>query len=185
MVRKSGDRASGISRRSFVSAAGLAAAASGSRRGEAAAPAALDPANALSVRQFGAIGDGIADDTAALQAALDAAFDASDGAPGLLVIPPGDYKVTRSLRFTMRENCGQQRRVSAYGARLRSTIADGGHVLHIRSAAIWHFIVFEGLQITGSGNDGHGLYLECDTNRSGLYNFCLRDLAVQGCGGDG
>ena len=176
---------SGFSRRSFVSAAAFATAlTAGSRRGEAAA-AAPDHAKGLSVRQFGAVGDGVADDTAALQAALDAVFDPSDDAAGLLVIPPGDYRVTRSLRFTMRENCGQQRRVSAYGARLRSAIPDGGHVLHIASAAIWHFIVLEGLEIAGSGNDGHGLYLECDTNFAGLYNFCLRDLVIQGCGLDG
>jgi hypothetical protein len=185
MHRQSEDRG-GVSRRSFVSAAPFVAAlAGGSRTRDAAAEPAPDHTKALSVLQFGAKGDGVADDTAAIQAALDAVFDPADDAAGLLVIPPGDYKVTRSLHFTMRENCGQQRRVSAYGARLRSAIPDGGHVLHIRSAATWHFIVIEGLAIAGSGNEGHGLYLECDTNLAGLYNFCLRDLVIEGCGGDG
>jgi len=170
-----------------MSLAALAAGLAGGRRSEAAGVAAPAPdhAKALSARQFGAVGDGVADDTAALQAALEAVFDPSDHAAGLLVIPPGDYKITRSLRFTQRENCGQSRRVSARGARLVSAIPDGGHVLHIRSAATWHFIILEGLEIAGSGSDGHGLYLECDTNRAGLYNFCLRDLAIGNCGGDG
>ena len=185
MHRQSEDRGGGLSRRSFVSATSLAAAlAAGSRICDAAEPAP-DHATGLSARQFGAVGDGVADDTAALQAALDAVFDPSDDAAGLLVIPPGDYRITRSLHFTMRENCGQQRRVSAYGARLRPAIPDGGHVLHIGSAAYWHFIVIEGLAIAGSGNEGHGLYLECDHAVHSLYNLCLRDLAVTGCGGDG
>lgn len=42
-----------------------------------------------SVREFGAVGDGIADDTAAIQAAL-------DGAMGTLYFPPGVYKVSGS-----------------------------------------------------------------------------------------
>jgi hypothetical protein len=177
---------SGVSRRSFVAAAGLAAALTrGSRTGEAASAAAADHASALSVRQFGAAGDGVADDTVALQAAIEAAFDPSPTAPGALVIPPGTYKVSRTLRFLMRENCGRQRRISAHGARLRSAIADGGHVLHIGSAAYWHFLVIEGLEIAGSGEDGHGLYLDCDHAVHALYNSCLRDVTVSGCGGDG
>jgi Pectate lyase superfamily protein/Right handed beta helix region len=176
------DDASGISRRGFVSAA---AAMGGVLAVPSAADAAAPDRAPLSARQFGAAGDGVADDTAALQAALDAAFDPNPVAAGTLVVPPGTYKVTRTLRITMRENCGRQRRLSAYGARLRSAIADGGHVLHIRSTVYWHFPVIEGLEIVGSGDDGHGLYLECDDPVHSLYNVCLRDLAVSGCGGDG
>ena len=170
-----------------MSAAGgaLAMGAAGIAATARAAPAPPATPTGLSARQFGAVGDGVTDDTAALQAAIDAAFSVSDLAPGVLVLPPGAYKISRSLRFTQRQNGGQLRIIRAYGARLLSTIEDGGHVLHITSAATWHFVVIEGLEIAGSGEDGHGLYMECDTNRAGLYNFCLRDLVVQGCGGDG
>ncbi len=47
-----------------------------------------------SVRDFGATGDGVADDTAALEHAL------ADG-DGLLVFPRGDYRLTRPLRIDL------------------------------------------------------------------------------------
>lgn len=45
----------------------------------------------VSVKDFGAVGNGIADDTAAIQAALDAA--------SFVVFPEGDYKITASLNM--------------------------------------------------------------------------------------
>ncbi len=50
------------------------------------------------VRDFGAKGDGKADDTRAIQAALDAARRAGKGA--LAYLPTGTYLVTRTLRLT-------------------------------------------------------------------------------------
>ena len=47
------------------------------------------------------------------------------------------------------------------------------------------FVLLEGLDIQGSGKEGHGLSLDCDRFGKYLYNFCLRDVVVQGCGGDG
>lgn len=177
-----------VTRRAVVATVPGALAYGALRRPAAArVPAALvpDSPDGLSARQFGAVGDGMADDTDALQAALEATFAAPDNVSGALVIPPGTYKISRTLRFTQRENSGQLRRITADGARLLSTMRDGEHVLHLRSAAIWHFVIIEGLEIAGSGDDGHGLYMECDSGAAGLYNFCLRDLVVQGCGGDG
>lgn len=60
------------------------------------APPRAAPANAHSVRDFGAQGDGRADDSAAILAAIDAAR--RDGRP--VWVPAGDYKVTRDLVLT-------------------------------------------------------------------------------------
>ena len=59
------------------------------------APNALD-----AKRDFGAVGDGKADDTAALQKALDGLHDAvNKGKTSTLVIPPGTYRITNTLRM--------------------------------------------------------------------------------------
>lgn len=50
------------------------------------------PAPTLNVKQSGAVGDGLADDTAALQKAL-------DGGHRTVVIPPGTYKISRALKL--------------------------------------------------------------------------------------
>ena len=47
----------------------------------------------LDIRDFGAVGDGVADDAASMQAALDACA----GAGGEVFIPSGTYRITRSL----------------------------------------------------------------------------------------
>ena len=63
---------------------------------ETAAPAAAASynANIVNARDFGAVGDGVADDTAAIQKAIDAAL-ASGG--GELFIPAGKYRITSTL----------------------------------------------------------------------------------------
>jgi hypothetical protein len=141
----------------------------------------------LSARDFGALGDGHTDDTGALQAALDAAF--SSGHAEFLVIPPGTYRVTRTLRIAPAAgaagNIGQRSGISAHGAHLVSAIADGANVLEIVSRSTVRFVLIEGLDILGSGHDGHGIYIESDRNDTYFYNFCLRDIVVQNCGGDG
>lgn len=52
----------------------------------------------LNVRDFGALGDGLADDTAAIQAALDAVDEAAPGRGGVVEFPPGTYRLTATLK---------------------------------------------------------------------------------------
>jgi len=66
---------------------------------ETPAPAASagNPAtvsNVINVRDFGAVGDGVADDTAAIQRAIDAATTPQGGE---LFIPAGKYRITKTL----------------------------------------------------------------------------------------
>lgn len=166
--------------------AGLALA--GLPMAAAAQPSPRPPDRAmLSATSFGARGDGTTDDTAALQAALDATF--APGGPGFLVIPPGTYRVTRTLRVaTLRGekgNIGRRHGILAHGARLNSAITDGGNVFEFISRSTVRFLLIEGLDILGTGREGHGILLECEYKEHYLYNFCLRDVTVQGCGGDG
>ena len=80
---------------------------------------------------------------------------------------------------------GHRHGIIGHGARLVSAIADGGNVLEYVSNATVRFLQIEGLDILGGGREGHGISLECEHKEHYLYNFCLRDITVQGCGGDG
>ena len=63
----------------------------GYHRGERPLP---DVPQTTNVKDFGAIGDGVADDTKPIQAAIDAT------AQGAVFVPPGRYKITDYLRIT-------------------------------------------------------------------------------------
>jgi hypothetical protein len=173
-----------LARRAVLGSVGLAA---GGLAAAAVVPPADGRAATLSVRDLGAIGDGTHDDTAALQAALDATFVA--GRAGFLLIPPGDYKITRTLRVAppagAAGNIGRHSGITAHGARLVSTIADGSNVFEFIGRSTIRFVLIEGLDILGSGEDGHGIYVESDRKETYFYNFCLRDVVVQNCGSDG
>ncbi|WP_197378833.1 right-handed parallel beta-helix repeat-containing protein [Mycolicibacterium mengxianglii] len=54
------------------------------------------PSGAIDVRQFGALGDGRTDDTAALQQALDAALSSGDHS---VHVPAGTYLISATLRY--------------------------------------------------------------------------------------
>lgn len=136
----------------------------------------------VSATDFGAQGDGRADDTAALQAGLDAAY-ADTG--GMLLIPPGTYRVTRTLRISPRQNIVHQSGIFGMGAKIVSEIRNGGNVIDVDSQSTFRYLLIQGLDILGSGEDGHGIRLACAGNKNYLYNFCLRDLVVHRCGKNG
>ena len=172
-----------LSRRGVLSLGAAAALTTTSAAATAAPPAA----KRLSANEFGAVGDGAADDTQALQAALDATFAGREA--GLLTIPPGVYRITRTLRVETADkpagNITHRSGILAQGAILVSAITDGSPVVDIVSRATVRFALIEGLQIQGNGKEGHGLNITCEQRGRYFYNFCLRDLVVQGCGGDG
>lgn len=69
---------------------------------------------AIDVQQVGAVGDGVSDDTAAVQAALDAAEAAGGGA---VIFPKGEYKITSTLNLPAKVNIegfGQSSILRAY-----------------------------------------------------------------------
>lgn len=74
----------------------------------------------VSVKDFGAVGDGVADDTAAIQAAINAVNK------GVLYFPPGNYKITSMVTITKNgQNDSTQSclEIQATGAKLVSTVA--------------------------------------------------------------
>lgn len=78
--------------------------------------------DSISVKDFGAVGDGVTDDTAAIQAALDACSNKTKVAIAgrRLNFPGGRYKVTQNLEYTWRasdatQNDDSTNRVSLLG----------------------------------------------------------------------
>lgn len=57
-------------------------------------------ADVVNVKDFGAVGDGVTDDTAAIQVAIDAFNLTRTTKPSTLVFPSGKYKITSYLDFT-------------------------------------------------------------------------------------
>lgn len=175
-------------RRDLIASATIMAAGVASSAAKAAtAPVDASKENRYSAAQFGAVGDGVTDDTLALQSALDATV--GSGKPGLLVIPPGTYKVSRTLRveFGAGRSGKITRRVgvSAQGAQIRSAIKDGKDVLSIDSETVARYLLLDGLDIRGNGAEGNGISFFCDGRGHYIYNMALRDVVVEGCGGDG
>ena len=68
----------------------------------------------VSVKDFGAVGDGVADDTAAIQAAITASANKA------LYFPAGTYKVTQTLLVSGN--------VNVFGAGIGSTVIDGSSI---------------------------------------------------------
>ncbi|MPY69671.1 MAG: hypothetical protein GEU92_06265 [Alphaproteobacteria bacterium] len=176
-----------MKRRELFRGASALAVGAAAGAGFVASPSRASRAAARSAAEFGAVGDGRTDDTDALQAALDAVVAGSN--PGILTIPPGIYRVSRTLRIDLdRKRIGTITRfagISAYGAQIRSSIRDGSDVLSIDSRTVARFLLIEGLEIRGRGAEGAGLALHCDGRGHYIYNSSIRDVMVEGCGGDG
>lgn len=167
----------------FGGAAGAALAGGAAAFGSGAASARASGATG----DFGLVGDGVADDTAALQRAVEAAFAGGDAR--LVTLPPGRYRVTRPIRLRTGDgdsaNITQPAGLRCDGATILSEVGGGEPVFEIDVRATLRFFRIEGLHILGRGEEGAGLRISCQTRGAYFYNFCLRDCVVEGCGGHG
>src|SRR3954468_22340695 len=145
--------------------------------GAVARTVALKLNDQLSVRDFGATGDGTTDDTAAVQAALTGMITLG----GTLWFPPGKYKITSGLTLDLSAiTIGQLTHVNLYGtmgaSQLYFTPATGT-CLTIKGAQpsnLNTFCVVQGLQLLGTQTAvTAGLSLE---DASAL---CLRDVVIE------
>jgi hypothetical protein len=151
----------------------------------------------ISVKDFGATGDGITDDTAAVQAALDAA----KATGGEVLIPSGTYIVSNlSLDYT--NDTAQNPSGTPYGYRAPSIRGVGNRVpiLQQEAAATGVILTVQGktgsnagpghnnkisglsisnLEIVGVSTGSHGLYLRS------LVGCSFTNLLIRNCGGSG
>lgn len=144
----------------------------------------------VSVKDFGAVGDGVADDTTALQAALNSV--ATTGK--MLFFPVGDYKITDTLTSNAALKMeGESRFSASSGARIIATdktkdlLIFGGASIYLRR------ITFVGAYFSGVYADGaqNGLTLgssiiaanDCSIEECWFFGFpnaAINAFAVQG-----
>jgi len=116
----------------------------------------------LNVRQFGAVGDGQADDTQAIQAAIDAAMDQS----GQVYVPPGVYACsTLRLKPHISLNGCATWTYWYYKGSVIKLADPSAHCLFDATGAVG--VVVNGLALDGLGPDGrqlgqgiHGIMVE-------------------------
>ncbi len=136
---------------------------------------AVRAAETFNVKDYGAVGDGTADDTDAIQACLAAAIAAG---PATVLFPPGDYRIDESIRPE-----GDDLTISGYGATLHIE-ADVPAVLVNKGIGSTPDPVYrlriQGLRIdgsTGHGQDSGGMF-----NLNNCRDFICTDLYLKGPG---
>ncbi|GAA5075192.1 right-handed parallel beta-helix repeat-containing protein [Lysobacter panacisoli] len=155
-------------------------AATGATTASTYTPAARARGTAsVSVRSYGALGNGSNDDTAAFQAAI----DALPSSGGTVTVPAGDYVLDPTVNVRLRSKMHLQ---LASGARLRAkrNNAERAYVLMVYKVSD---VEISGGQIIGdrdthlgtTGEWGHGIMIR------GSSRVTVRDIHLSNCWGDG
>jgi hypothetical protein len=147
------------------------------------AKAATSPSHAtLSVFDFGAVGDGVTDDSAAFSAALKAA-----ALQGQMVVVPGlTYAIKQPIRFVSTADVGKPWGLLCQGATLVSQITTRQPVISlISNNTVRYFRMTGGLKITGNGSESDGLHIYALSGSVFFYNAVIEGLSVEAVGADG
>lgn len=136
----------------------------------------------INIEDFGAVGDGIADDTVAVQAALDYW---KDNACELVFASGKTYKVTSSVVIDFSITNTLPKSIYGYGSVLDGATIASGDVLKITvtgALTLVRNIVIAGLKIIGSSSS-NGAALNMQGPLSGdsyLYNCVIRNCTLSG-----
>lgn len=87
----------------------------------------------VSVKDFGAVGNGVTDDTAAIQAAIDSVTK------GIVYFPPGNYKTTASINITkngQNDSTQSNFEIQATGAKIICTLANALRITQTKRLTI-------------------------------------------------
>ncbi len=122
----------------------------------------------VSVKDFGAVGDGVTDDSAALQEALN--YWVSNRCD--LVFPSGQYLVTSPLTAIASSNKVDGNRITGYGATIQGNLSSSGILFKIGvSSALWRYFTIEGLSLRGTTNETDLLLIDGGAGGSGEYVY--------------
>ena len=182
-----------MNRRDLLAAGGGGLLLMGAASARPATAVALTPAVAPStttassrtsptVFEYGAVGDGKTDDSAAFSAAL-----AASASMGLMVtVPAATYAIAKPITWTSTANVGQNWGLNCQGATLVSSITGGQDVIKLTSNnTVRYFRIVGGLSIVGSGQDGNGIHLVCHGSTIYFYNNQIDSVSVENVGANG
>lgn len=133
---------------------------------------ALKLAERVSVKDFGAVGDGISNDTAAFSLAV-AHLNSVGG--GILEVPRGQYKVGPvTLAFA--------------GIRIRGAGREATQIMATTNSVCFEFSLFGGqewgvedLSIHYTGDQTAGVAIKADGGGSATVNGCIRNVYIERC----
>ena len=123
----------------------------------------------INVKEYGAVGDGVTDDTVAIQAAIDSLTDEV----GTLFFPPGIY-VANNLILDSEDTAKVPKYllIKGYGATLLNKHASNPTFsMEVTSPPYRHDVYFEGLRFDGNGESNIGIKME------GALNIKVRNCA--------
>ncbi len=138
----------------------------------------------VSVKDFGAVGNGVADDTLAVQTALN--YFVANRVD--LVFPPGVYKITSPLTAIAATNKTDSSRIVGYGATIQGALTSSGILFKVGvSGALWRSFTIEGLLFKGATNETDLLYIDGGLGGSSeyVYGFALNRVHCDGFPGNG
>lgn len=126
---------------------------------------------------YGAKGDGVTDDTAAINSAITALLSAGSGK---IHFPPGDYLISGPLTVKPSNHQTVPLIISGYGAKFHLTTASAGWVFQQSTAKSFRHLRVEGLQCVIDSNACTDAFLFTDGGHSGsFWNWVARDLSVE------
>lgn len=135
-----------------------------------------------SVKHYGAKGDGIADDTIAVQTAINAVVTTGKGAT--VKIPPGTYRITSTLTVDV-----SYVSIHADGATIDASSITSGIAIHMTGSVatagggpyLQSTTVIEGFKLIGNGKAGTVTGIQCHTaggGGEGTSHFTMRNLNI-------
>lgn len=135
-----------------------------------------------SVFDFGAVGDGVTDDSGAFNAALNYA-----GKQGQVVLVPGyTYAIKQPIVWSSSNDIGQPWGFQSQGAKLVSSITGQTPVISlISNNTVRYFQLTGALKIQGGGSESDGLHIYALGGSVYFYNALIDGLSVEGVGADG
>jgi hypothetical protein len=131
-------------------------------------------AQTVSVKDFGAVGDGVTDDTAAIQTAINAWI--AGNVPAVLVFPAGKYKITSELVCSPAVNIVAQKALFGYGAEIvNQSPTKAIKFITTVNRRFWANAVIEGLTVRG-GVNCFSFEAGGPANQDWMWQFTLKNL---------